>query len=66
MVKLLEGIRGEPARDLGALEDVLLRVSQLAETHPRIAEMDINPLFAMEHGAVAVDARVELESISNR
>jgi acyl-CoA synthetase (NDP forming) len=62
MVRLLEGIRGEPPRDLAALEDVLLRVSQLAEHHPRLAEMDINPLFALEQGAVAVDARVELQA----
>jgi acetate---CoA ligase (ADP-forming) len=58
--KLLEGVRGEPKRDLAALEEVLLRVSQLAERHPRIAEMDINPLLALEHGTMAVDARVQL------
>jgi acetyl coenzyme A synthetase (ADP forming)-like protein len=58
--KLLEGVRGEPRRDLAALEQVLLRVSQLAERHPRIAEMDINPLLALEQGTMAVDARVQL------
>ncbi len=62
MVRLLEGVRGEPARDLAALEDVLLRVSQLAERHPRITEMDINPLFALEQGAMAVDSRVQVSS----
>ena len=56
--RLLEGVRGEPPRDLAALADVLLRVSQLAQRHPRIAELDINPLLAMEQGAAAVDARV--------
>jgi acyl-CoA synthetase (NDP forming) len=61
MFPLLEGVRGEPRRDLGALEDALLRVSQLAQRHPRIAEMDINPLFALERGVVAVDARVRVE-----
>lgn len=60
--QLLEGIRGEPARDLAALEDALLRVSQLAERHPRIAEMDVNPLLALERGAVALDARVQLDA----
>jgi acyl-CoA synthetase (NDP forming) len=60
--KLLEGVRGEPKRDLAALEEVLLRVSQLAERHPRIVEMDINPLLALEHGTMAVDARVQLEN----
>jgi len=60
--QLLQGVRGEPTRDLAALENALLRVSQLAERHPRIAEMDINPLLALEHGAMAVDARVQLDS----
>jgi acetyl coenzyme A synthetase (ADP forming)-like protein len=59
--KLLEGVRGEPRRDLAALEEALLRISQLAERHPRIAEMDVNPLLALERGAMAVDARVQLE-----
>ena len=60
MYRLLEGVRGEPRRDHAALEEVLLRVSQLAERHPGIAEMDINPLLALERGAVAVDARIQL------
>ncbi len=60
MYTLLEGVRGEPPRDLDALSEAILRVSQLAARHPRIAEMDINPLIAREHGAVAIDARVQL------
>ncbi len=60
--QLLEGVRGEPGRDLDALADVLLRVSQLGQRHPRITELDINPLLALEKGAVAVDARVQLAS----
>ena len=60
--RLLEGVRGEPPRDLDALADALLRVSQLAQRHPRIAELDINPLLAMEEGAVAVDARVTVNA----
>ena len=58
MYTLLEGVRGEPPRDLAALAETLLRVSQLAERHPRIQEMDINPLLALDRGAVAVDARI--------
>jgi acetyltransferase len=62
MYPLLEGVRGEPHRDIGALEEVLLRASQLAQRHPRIVEMDINPLFALERGVVAVDARFRVEA----
>jgi len=58
--RLLEGVRGEPARDLKALVDALLRVSQLSQRHPRITELDINPLLALERGAIAVDARVQV------
>jgi acyl-CoA synthetase (NDP forming) len=58
--RLLEGVRGEPARDLHALADALLRISQLAQRHPRIAELDVNPLLAMQKGALAIDARVSV------
>ena len=61
--KLLEGVRGQPARDPDALRDIILRVAQLAERHPRIAEMDINPVLAKPEGAEALDARVQLGGI---
>jgi acetyl coenzyme A synthetase (ADP forming)-like protein len=57
---LLEGVRGEASRDLSALAQALLRVSQLAERHPRITELDINPLLSLEEGALALDARINL------
>jgi acetyl-CoA synthetase (ADP-forming) len=60
MHRLLDAIRGEPARDTGALVDALLRLSQLALAHPEIAEMDVNPLISLERGAVAVDSRIQL------
>jgi len=60
MHRLLDAIRGEPARDTRALVDELLRLSQLALAHPEIAEMDVNPLVSLERGAVAVDARIQL------
>jgi acetyl coenzyme A synthetase (ADP forming)-like protein len=59
-VRLLDAIRGSPAADLAALEDVLLRVSHLAADFPAIVELDVNPLLAFSDGAVAVDARVVL------
>ncbi|MSR07813.1 MAG: hypothetical protein EXR93_12225 [Gemmatimonadetes bacterium] len=62
MAPLLQGVRGQPPSDLDALENVILRVSQLAKRHPRIAELDINPLLAREDGATAVDARIRVEA----
>jgi acetyl-CoA synthetase (ADP-forming) len=45
---------------VAALEQLLLRVSEFAEQHPEIAELDLNPIFAYSDGALAVDARVVL------
>jgi acyl-CoA synthetase (NDP forming) len=57
---LLDGYRGSPPGDVAALEELLLRVSQLAGDHPEIAEMDLNPLKVLPpgRGCVVVDARV--------
>ncbi len=57
-VKLLDGVRGAPPVDFRALEDVLLRISQLALDFPELAELDVNPLLATDQGVVAVDGRV--------
>jgi acetate---CoA ligase (ADP-forming) len=58
---LLDGYRGAPTADVGALEEVLLRVSALVEAHPQVAEMDLNPLIVHPRGTLAVDARIRLE-----
>jgi acetyl coenzyme A synthetase (ADP forming)-like protein len=61
-VNLLRGVRGEPPADLEAIEDVLLRLSQLVTDFPEIVEMDINPLIVFEkgRGAIGVDMRLVL------
>ena len=58
---LLDGYRGAPRADVGALEDVLMRASALVEAHSEVAEMDLNPLIVHPAGAIAVDARIRLE-----
>ena len=47
---------------MGAIEDVLERVSAMVEAHPEIVELDCNPLIATPDGAVIVDARVRVEA----
>ena len=63
-VKLLEGVRGEPGADLDLLVEVFLRLAQLAQRHPAIRELDINPFLAApdRERAVAVDVRIRVEA----
>ena len=54
--------RGASAVDREKLEQVLLRVSEMVCELPQLREMDINPIIVDEDGAVAVDARIVIES----
>lgn len=58
---LLTGYRGQEPVNIAKLEDFLLKLSQFAEEHPEIKELDLNPIFAYNDGALAVDARIVLE-----
>ena len=58
--RLLDAIRGEPAVDVDAVAETLVRLGLLAEAFPEIAELDVNPLRVSETGAVALDARILL------
>jgi acyl-CoA synthetase (NDP forming)/GNAT superfamily N-acetyltransferase len=57
---LLCGFRGGPPADLGALRDLLLRVSRLADDLPEVTELDLNPVIARPDGAYVVDARIKV------
>lgn len=57
---ILQGVRGQPAADLDALEALILQVSEFVEAHPEVAELDLNPVFAYPDGVLAVDARIVL------
>jgi acyl-CoA synthetase (NDP forming) len=59
---LLKGYRGSEPVDIENLENLLLKVSEFVEKTPEIKELDLNPIFAYKDGAVAVDARVILET----
>ena len=57
---LLRGYRGSQPVDIDALADVVLRLGQLAEDLPEIAEVDCNPVIATSSGALVVDARMRI------
>ncbi|NOQ39631.1 MAG: CoA-binding protein [Anaerolineales bacterium] len=61
---LLEGIRGKPPVDKEAIIETLLRMGQLVQEFPEIAEFDINPLivYPKGQGAIAIDMRLVLSS----
>lgn len=56
----LKGVRGRAPVNLAALEELLVRFSQLVVEHPWIAEFDINPLLVSAEKIIALDARVVL------
>jgi acetyltransferase len=56
----LKGVRGRKPVDLGELEKLLVRFSQLVVEQPWISEIDINPLLASSDRLLALDARVVL------
>jgi acetyltransferase len=58
IARLLGGFRDHPAADINAVCDTLIKLSHLVADIPEIAELDINPLLADEHGVLALDARI--------
>jgi acetyltransferase len=56
----LQGIRGRPPVDQTALEQLIVRFSQLVLEQRWIREIDINPLLASPERILALDARVVL------
>jgi acetyltransferase len=61
IARMLGKFRNLPAANVEALEDILLRVSEMVCELPLLQEMDINPLILDEDGVLAVDARVVVE-----
>jgi acetyltransferase len=60
----LLGVRGRRPVDIRALELLLVRFSQLVAEHPRIKEIDINPLLVSSEKMVVLDARIVLHEAS--
>jgi hypothetical protein len=57
---LLRGYRGRPAAAVAAIGAAAAAVARYAAATPGLVELDVNPLMAGPHGAVAVDALIRL------
>jgi len=55
---VLRGVRGAKGVDRAALADIIAKVSRLVSDFPEILEVDLNPIFATDKGARAVDVRI--------
>lgn len=60
---LLDGARGGPSVDHGALADLVVAVARLCWERPDIVAIDLNPVVATTDGAIAVDALVVLDGV---
>jgi acetate---CoA ligase (ADP-forming) len=58
--QLVAGFRDAPPADAAALTDLVLRLARLGDELPEVAELDLNPVFALPDRCVAVDARVRI------
>ena len=58
--EILKGVRGEGPKNIKAIKNLLLKISQLALENPEINEIDLNPIFVFEKGLQIVDARMIL------
>lgn len=59
-IKMLQGYRGQPRRDVNAIIDIIIEISRLALDYPVVKGIDLNPILVYEKGALAVDAKVFL------
>ena len=60
----LKGVRGRKSADIAAIEQLLVRFSQLVVEQPWIAEIDINPLLVSSERIFALDGRVVLHPLN--
>lgn len=66
VASLLAGYRDRKPADIEAVCRVLIQVAHLAAELPEVAELDINPLLADQHGVIALDARVKIGPVKYR
>ncbi len=58
---ILRGVRGQGSIDLGALTEVIERISRLAMDFPQLLELEANPVICYPDRVVAVDLRLTVD-----
>jgi acetyltransferase len=60
---MLEAFRGKKPKDIHAIADIIMRLSQLIMDFPEIQEFDMNPILVHEEGegCTVADVRIILE-----
>ena len=64
--KILKGTRGQKGINEQKYAEIIVRLSTLLRFATEIKEMDLNPLLADENGVVAVDARVDPNTLESK
>ena len=61
--RLLQAYRDEPAVCLESVALTLTKLALMSAELPQVISLDLNPLVAHEHGAMAIDARVAIAPV---
>jgi len=57
---LLDGYRGSPKVDRGALVSIVDSIARVAELVPELVELDLNPVIVTADGALVVDCKARI------
>ncbi|MFA6552154.1 MAG: acetate--CoA ligase family protein [Candidatus Paceibacterota bacterium] len=55
---ILFGLRGEKSVNISAIAELISKLSKLSLAHPKIKEIDLNPVMATENETIVVDSRI--------
>ena len=62
----LFGYKGLPEADAAAIEDLIGRISELADDLPEVSALELYPVVVAEHGAAVLSARVTLGAANRK
>lgn len=63
---LLFGYKGSDPVDVGAIQDVIVRLAAMKDDLPEIAELDLEPVTVHRDGIIALSARAKIVATADR